>query len=101
MIHKIFEQNGQPSDLQRLVQFGPRCDEFFAAARAKLNITKPANDKFFAPIFDTTSIIVCTFCIGFFHNAEDCTLRTSKVMSLTSTADTSSISFGTKGRWMT
>jgi hypothetical protein len=66
-------------------------------ATAKLNITKSATDKLFAPISDSKSIIlsihddkvqrICTFCAGFFHNADECQDRNTKVMSSSSYAD--------------
>jgi hypothetical protein len=86
-------------------------EEYFVVARAKLNVTKLATDKVFLPVTATKSIIVfvhyekvqqiCTNCASFFHNAKDCTLRTTKVMTEAPTNYTATLSFGHHGRWMT
>lgn len=84
-ISEILNQIGQPSDLDEQMEYNITRDEFYALARAKLNVNKPAKDKVFRPISPTRRTIVfvhcdkiqriCTFCAGFFHNSDDCILK--------------------------
>lgn len=109
MIDAILRQIGQPSDLEEQIEFNIHRDEFYALARARLNVNRPAIDKVFAPLGQGRRIIVfihyermnkiCTFCGGFFHNNTDCLQRTTYILNNPDEAN--GMREDPYGRWMT
>jgi hypothetical protein len=73
--------------------------------RIKLDVTKPSTDRVFLDIPELGTMVVwthyekikriCTYCDGYFHNAEHCPLRMRRMMSTGRGQG-----FGDFGRWM-
>lgn len=111
ILEYLLNEVGQPSDLERI---HPAClhkEENCITARTKLNITKPARDKVriwkthqnYVTVFVHYEKIsrICTFCAGFFHTSNNCSVRQSRVHAASLAGDTDPIPFDVYGTWMT
>jgi hypothetical protein len=103
--NEVVKQIGEPSDIHRMNSRNFNYDPYFVQTRIKLDVTKPATDRVFLDIPELGTMVVwthyekikriCTYCAGYFHNAEHCPLRMRRMMSTGRGQG-----FGDFGRWM-
>lgn len=97
-INAILNEIGQPSDLGELSNSSILHDELFVAARAKIDVTRPATAKVFVPISDTTTIIVF---VHYMKVQRICLARINTVLPPNPTDVQKQNPFQVHGAWMT
>ena len=111
IVNYLINEIGQPSDFEKLRSTSLFNDPEYVTAKVKLDITAQAKDRvrFWS---DTNSYIyvyvhyekinrICTYCAGFFHNADHCRQRRAKLMQAEAAMESHPTPFENFGPWMT